>query len=956
MRLIAKLVTVALMLTAFDAYGQVNIPVVFTSRTAPADGSNYIRDADGDGDSEENGLGGIGAHSRTRSSGPGQLLVREADGSIRVLLDGSQPNAFGIVDVDHPSVSYDGQQIVFAGTTETPSNDRLNGPGTWLIYAINANGSGLRQITTTQAPLTLPSGQTFFQFDDFHPTWLPDGRIVFSSTRWPLFGTYSGLRASNLWVVNSDGSGLHRITSERNAAEQPVVNPATGKIMYSAWWRNHWCPDPEVAYLEGMGGILRRDGVMAGPRQGDATSVLRGLCGGQVWHLREVNPDGTGLHTVARLMNFPAEAHAYGGTFDPDGHIVTTYYPMQNMSEASGFGGIKRVPTGLATSDRNAYQEELVGVGIGQIGNYLFSGGHPFTQPNECCSYGVFASPDGYAAYPERLPDGRYLFSWTLPASPEQVILQDYGLWVMDANGRNRQLLIDVPGRQEIEAQPLIARSLPPVISDDIVAVADPVPPPENGPYGNTYTFRSLNVWFNAPVDTNAVQAPPVRSATEIRGFTAFQRDGRGSFAFEDFPILVGIEPIQPDGSLTMNLPADLPNFEQLRGPNGVPATESFSRGVDGAAHVNGMNFGRPGDTQECVGCHVGHSNIPIPADPSFTNLLPSFTASNSRTNDLRALTDPQTQGPGTYTFNGPYVLAQSVTVYGNGPVSGSVFRGGVEVAAFSGTSAPGGTTFSFGAGAVDQMVLNVGGSITEAELLASADLGGTPPPPPPPPPDPDPAVLVGVSISPSQVETGQSATGTVSLDIPATENTSVALSSSVLEAQVPASVTVLSGASSATFEVLTVPGLEANVTATVLASLNGTEVSDTLLITGIAPPPPDPDPDPEPEPDPGEPVSLRIFTINGCGTGNCMPVTVSTGETVTGRVEINGVAPEGGLTVDVRVPRRGATFTAPASVVIPAGASFVEFSATAPDSPTLTGIQIAIKDLGSWVVMVRVQ
>jgi hypothetical protein len=56
-----------------------------------------------------------------------------------------------------------------------------------------------------------------------------------------------------------------------------------------------------------------------------------------------------------------------------------------------------------------------------------------------------------------------------------------------------------------------------------------------------------------------------------------------------------------------------------------------------GAAHVAGMNFDRAGATARCVGCHAGHSQIPVPADDAdaaFTNLAPGATLRVSSTRD----------------------------------------------------------------------------------------------------------------------------------------------------------------------------------------------------------------------------------------------------------------------------------------------------------------------------------
>ena len=60
-----------------------------------------------------------------------------------------------------PQVHYDGRRILFSY--------RKGGTENYLLYEINADGSGLRQLTDGA-------------YDDFEPTYLPDGDIVFVST------------------------------------------------------------------------------------------------------------------------------------------------------------------------------------------------------------------------------------------------------------------------------------------------------------------------------------------------------------------------------------------------------------------------------------------------------------------------------------------------------------------------------------------------------------------------------------------------------------------------------------------------------------------------------------------------------------------------------------------------------------------------------------------------------
>ncbi|GIV76517.1 MAG: hypothetical protein KatS3mg050_0911 [Litorilinea sp.] len=632
--------------------GEVQDPIVFVSRQIPERGSIYWDEA--------RGMPGVGAFSRFQVAAPGKLLVLEPDGSLRTLVDGANPTAASLylIDVNAPDVSYDGRQIVFAGLPAgnyDPNSTRDQ--NAWRIYVINADGSGLRPVTTSDLDYSqldmsrLGQAQNAFRaqgYDDTDPAWLPDGRIVFASTRWPSFGQYSGVRTTNLYVVNADGSGLHRITAERNGADRPLVDPLTGKIVYARWWRNHRSATDSLATITGPDGYIQHNGLTTNPAD---TSGRPAHLTRNSWQLATINPDGTELAMWTGHYRDGDIIHAYGGAFTADGELIANYFPMVNMTEAAGFGGLRRYRRGPGL------YEPLIGV------TYLSL---DYVHPSNPTSYGIFNGT--YASEPAVLPDGRIVFSWA------QDIRQDYGLYVMDADGRNPRLLYDNPGTTELRARILRPRPLPPIIPDRVSDVPGPLPPPAEGPYDQdgTFIFDALNVYFNAPVDVPIVNAPAVGSAATIRFFLDHQRTSTGSFPNLDWPILLQELPVNPDGSVrNPNAPANVPLFEQLRSADGkVPLTFGPAPGgggggplqiptavggplrIDGAAHVAGMNFGRNGDVQRCVGCHAGHSMIPVPAsdeEARWTNLAPGAeirvsstrsAAENSGLVDRRVMND----------------------------------------------------------------------------------------------------------------------------------------------------------------------------------------------------------------------------------------------------------------------------------------------------------------------------
>ena len=112
-----------------------------------------------------------------------ELCVMNADGSAQQRLTTSNwPASWQYVE--HPSWSPDGSKIAFA----------TNSGGSFHIYAINANGSGLTRL--------LGAGG-----DDEDPGWSPDGRMI----------AFESYHASNgngaIYVMNANGTGAHRLTS-----------------------------------------------------------------------------------------------------------------------------------------------------------------------------------------------------------------------------------------------------------------------------------------------------------------------------------------------------------------------------------------------------------------------------------------------------------------------------------------------------------------------------------------------------------------------------------------------------------------------------------------------------------------------------------------------------------------------------------------------------------------------
>jgi hypothetical protein len=115
--------------------------------------------------------------------------------------------------VRDPVVHYDAQRILFSY--------RKNTTPYYHLYEINADGSGLRQLT--DGP-----------FDDIEPCYLPDGRIVFLSSRCKRWVNCWLTQVAVMHVCDGDGKNLRAISANVEHDNTPWPLP-DGRILYQRW-------------------------------------------------------------------------------------------------------------------------------------------------------------------------------------------------------------------------------------------------------------------------------------------------------------------------------------------------------------------------------------------------------------------------------------------------------------------------------------------------------------------------------------------------------------------------------------------------------------------------------------------------------------------------------------------------------------------------------------------------
>ncbi|WP_455217953.1 TolB family protein, partial [Kaarinaea lacus] len=147
----------------------------------------------------------------------------------------------GTGDVKDLESSYDGQKLIFSLRLEDPDpNDDV--VPSWNIYEYD--------VTTGSCPRrVIFSDITAEEGDDLGPVYLPDGRIVFTSSRQRLTGAIQldegkpqfppleeDQRVPNLvlHVMSSSGNGIQQISFNQSHDLDPTILD-TGEILFSRW-------------------------------------------------------------------------------------------------------------------------------------------------------------------------------------------------------------------------------------------------------------------------------------------------------------------------------------------------------------------------------------------------------------------------------------------------------------------------------------------------------------------------------------------------------------------------------------------------------------------------------------------------------------------------------------------------------------------------------------------------
>jgi hypothetical protein len=506
----------------------------------------------------------------------------------------------GLGDVRDVDASFDGKKVVFSMRGPLIENADEEEQPTWNIWEVDVETRTLRRVIADDTVAE--------EGHDIAPHYLPDGRIVFSSTRqrqsravltdegktpFPAQDEDDREPGFVLHVMRPDGSELHQISFNQSHDRDPSVL-ASGQIMFSRW---------------------------------------DNAAGNSEFNLYRMNPDGRGL-----ALLYGTHSHATGTDNSvvqfldprpmPDGRTLTIVRPFAGTEEGGD----------LLLIDTDRYVENAQPT----LANATLTG--PAQERALPTDVRTTTGPSPGGRYRSAFPlfDGsnRLLVSWSqcrliedtriVPCTSDRLSNPDaveaptlYGVYIYDTS--NDTQLPVVPPEEGFTFTDVIAaqpRTLPPVILDGgatldqelvnnnlgvlhIRSVYD-IDGADRAPGGlAAISNPTLRTWAQRPARFLRVEKAvslPDDDLVDLEN-TAFGPLGRG-FGMRE---IVGYAPIEPDGSVRVAVPANVALAISFLDANG----RRISTGANASPrHSNWLQV-TPGEILECTGCHNPNTNPP---------------------------------------------------------------------------------------------------------------------------------------------------------------------------------------------------------------------------------------------------------------------------------------------------------------------------------------------------------
>ncbi len=472
------------------------------------------------------------------------------------------------------SLSFDAHKVVF---------DFREHPGAgFRIWEVALDGTGLRQVSFPPADEAQKAARWApgWHTDDIHPCYLPDGRILFSSTRnehTVLCGGSSHLVAPGLHRMNPDGSQVEPLTRSPVSEFCPVVLD-DGRVMYHRW-----------EYID------------KGARVGKT-----------IWSM---NPDGSRPRELFGLAEDTTTVYMYPQPLPgPEPRLVcvgTCHYPQGGCV---GTILLVHYGQGIRVRGPDPNQPEYVPADprypVVNLTPHVFverrtEPGWHFRQPDGSYAHDPTGRRGHLYTHPWPVNDRQFLVSYKVRAEDHyQNVPNAYALYLLDAEGRHRPIYAD-PDLSCWHPIPRVARPVPPLLEsprdphlasrNQAVGVVANVYQGMEGVHPGTVKWLRINEALPRYWSTGRRWDPSLSSS---------------SWKAALWPrVQWGVVPVEPDGSAHFVVPAQRSIFFQA-------LDENFREVQRERTYVNYA----PGETRSCTGCH-GQANQTPHLAPSPTPL-----------------------------------------------------------------------------------------------------------------------------------------------------------------------------------------------------------------------------------------------------------------------------------------------------------------------------------------------
>jgi hypothetical protein len=461
-----------------------------------------------------------------------------------------------------PDLSHDGRKVLFAyarfyrhvfDIKDKVNKDNLPEDAFYQIYEMSVDGSGVRRLTRGK-------------YDDFDARYLPDGRIVFLSTRKGQSvqvgkcsaeatvgadlpdsyvrcggGDWRPVPVFTLHRMDADGTNLRPISAFENFEWTPSVG-ADGRIYYARW-----------DYIDRFNGPFM-----------------------SLW---STNPDGSNPQLV--YGNYTTKPQCvFEARSVPNSHKLV----FTAAAHHSNMGG------SLALLDRTR-------------GTELERPLERLTP--EVCFPETEGWPDHYYANPYPLSEEHFLVAWSDRRLPPHTFVTDdrnppnpLGIYLYDAFG-NLELLHRDAEIASMYPLPVRPRPKPPAYPEAVAW---------DGPQEGRFLLQDVYLGLEG-IERGAVRSlriigvPPKVQPHMNNPVLGVSREDPGKF-------VLGTVPVEADGSAHFRVPSGLSVFFQALDEDGLAVQTMRS-----------LTYVQPNQTLSCIGCHEHRDTSPDVNTPPLAAL-----------------------------------------------------------------------------------------------------------------------------------------------------------------------------------------------------------------------------------------------------------------------------------------------------------------------------------------------